>query len=41
MLERLRAWWRFGRAQGKMLEGGRLFPVSFDAPVESAAEGRL
>jgi len=26
MLERLRAWWRFGRAQGKMLEAGWLFP---------------
>jgi integrase/recombinase XerD len=26
MLERLRAWWCFGRAQGKMLDGGWLFP---------------
>jgi len=26
LLERLRAWWRYARAQGKMLEGGWLFP---------------
>jgi len=26
LLERLRAWWRFARAQGKMLDGGWLFP---------------
>ena len=26
LLERLRAWWRVARAQGKMLEGGWLFP---------------
>ena len=26
MLERLRTWWRVARAQGKMLEGGWLFP---------------
>jgi integrase len=26
LLERLRAWWRLGRAQGKMLPGGWLFP---------------
>jgi len=26
LLERLRAWWRHARAQGKMLEGGWLFP---------------
>ena len=26
LLERLRTWWRFARAQGKMLEGGWLFP---------------
>jgi integrase len=26
MLERLRTWWRVARAQGKMLDGGWLFP---------------
>jgi site-specific recombinase XerD len=26
LLERLRAWWRIGRAQGKILPGGWLFP---------------
>jgi site-specific recombinase XerD len=26
LLERLRAWWRYARAQGKMLAGGWLFP---------------
>jgi integrase/recombinase XerD len=26
LLERLRTWWRLARAQGKMLEGGWLFP---------------
>jgi site-specific recombinase XerD len=26
LLERLRAWWRLGRAQGKILPGGWLFP---------------
>ena len=26
LLERLRAWWQFAHAQGKMLPGGRLFP---------------
>jgi site-specific recombinase XerD len=26
LLERLREWWRLGRAQGKMLPGGWLFP---------------
>jgi integrase/recombinase XerD len=26
LLERLRAWWRAGRAQGRLIEGGWLFP---------------
>jgi len=26
LLERLRAWWRVARAQGRMLDGGWLFP---------------
>jgi site-specific recombinase XerD len=26
LLERLRVWWKVARAQGKMLEGGWLFP---------------
>ena len=33
LLERLRAWWRVARAQGKMLEGGWLFPGL--NPIES------
>jgi len=32
MLERLRTWWRVARAQGKMLDGGWLFPGL--SPVE-------
>ena len=28
LLERLRTWWRVARAQGKMLDGGWLFPAS-------------
>jgi hypothetical protein len=26
MLERLRTWWRYARAEGKVLPGGYLFP---------------
>ena len=26
LLEHLRAWWKFAHAQGKMLQGGYLFP---------------
>ena len=26
LLERLRTWWRYARAEGKMLPGGWLFP---------------
>ncbi len=33
LLERLRAWWRVARAQGKMLDGGWLFPGL--NPIES------
>src|SRR5438477_1047490 len=33
LLERLRGWWRVARAQGKMLEGGWLFPGQ--NPIES------
>lgn len=35
LLERLRVWWRVARAQGKMLDGGWLFPGldSLDAPT--------
>jgi site-specific recombinase XerD len=33
LLERLRGWWRVARAQGKMLEGGWLFPGV--NPIES------
>ena len=32
LLERLRAWWRLGNAQGKMLPGGWLFPGISTAP---------
>ena len=33
LLERLRSWWRVARAQGKMLDGGWLFPGQ--SPIES------
>ena len=39
LLERLRAWWRFARAQGKMLDGGWLFP-GLD-PVEPLSTRQL
>lgn len=39
MLERLRTWWRVARAQGKMLEGGWLFPGL--NPVEPLTAARL
>ena len=39
LLERLRTWWRVARAQGKMLEGGWLFP-GMD-PIESLTTRQL
>lgn len=39
LLERLRVWWRVARAQGKMLDGGWLFP-GLD-PVESLSTRQL
>ncbi len=39
LLERLRAWWRFARAQGKMLDGGWLFPGM--NPIESLSTRQL
>ena len=39
LLERLRTWWRFARAQGKMLDGGWLFP-GLD-PVEPLSTRQL
>ena len=39
LLERLRAWWRVAHAQGKMLEGGWLFP-GMD-PVDSLSTRQL
>ena len=39
LLERLRAWWRVARAQGKMLEGGWLFPGL--NPIESLSTRQL
>lgn len=39
LLERLRVWWRVARAQGKMLDGGRLFP-GLD-PIESLTTRQL
>jgi site-specific recombinase XerD len=39
MLERLRTWWRVARAQGKMLEGGWLFPGM--NPVEPLSARQL
>ena len=35
LLERLRAWWQFAHAQGKMLPGGWLFP-GVDLSIRSA-----
>ena len=38
VLQRLRTWWRVARAQGKMLEGGWLFPgLNPVEPLEHAA----
>ena len=39
LLERLRYWWRVARAQGKMLDGGWLFP-GLD-PIESLSPRQL
>jgi site-specific recombinase XerD len=39
MLQRLRTWWRVARAQGKMLEGGWLFPGL--NPVEPLSSRQL
>jgi len=39
LLERLRTWWRFARAQGKMLDGGWLFPGM--NPIESLSTRQL
>lgn len=39
LLERLRVWWRIARAQGKMLDGGWLFP-GMD-PIESLSTRQL
>lgn len=39
LLERLRTWWRFARAQGKVLPGGYLFP-GLD-PVDSMSTRQL
>ena len=39
LLERLRTWWRVARAQGKMLDGGWLFPGL--NPIESLTTRQL
>jgi site-specific recombinase XerD len=39
LLERLRAWWRVARAQGKMLDGGWLFPGL--NPIDSLSTRQL
>lgn len=39
LLERLRAWWKFARAQGKMLDGGWLF-TGLD-PIDSLSTRQL
>ena len=39
LLERLRTWWRVARAQGKMLDGGWLFPGL--NPIESLSPRQL
>ena len=40
MLERLRTWWRVARAQGKMLDGGWLFPGGSRIHGEKARDFR-
>jgi site-specific recombinase XerD len=39
LLERLRVWWRVARAQGKMLDGGWLFPGR--DPIEALTARQL
>lgn len=39
LLERLRVWWKVARAQGKMLDGGWLFPGL--NPIESLSTRQL
>jgi len=39
LLERLRAWWKFARGQGRMLDGGWLFPGM--NPIESLSTRQL
>ena len=39
LLQRLRVWWRVARAQGKMLDGGWLFPGL--NPIESLSTRQL
>ena len=39
LLERLRTWWRFARAQGKMLDGGWLFPGQ--QPIDAISTRQL
>jgi len=39
LLERLRVWWRVARAQGKMLDGGWLFPGM--NPIDSLSTRQL
>jgi site-specific recombinase XerD len=39
LLERLRTWWKVARAQGKMLDGGWLFPGM--NPIESLSTRQL
>jgi len=39
LLERLRTWWRFARGQGRMLDGGWLFPGM--NPIESLSTRQL
>ena len=39
LLERLRVWWRVARAQGKMLDGGWLFPGL--NPIEALSTSQL
>jgi len=39
LLERLRAWWKFAHAQGKMLQGGWLFPGLY--PIDPLSTRQL
>jgi len=41
LLERLRTWWRYARAEGKVLPGGYLFPYRAPFPRIAHYHGLL